>query len=121
MFHLGLSVIKNSVNPSVLAANQEELAIQASVAACLSNESTSRRIQLEQYLIILQNSSSSTKDRILNAEILSKVVAALGICSVEGNLVIQSVSSETAAHQQQCIREGIVLLMKSLLKYLGRR
>lgn len=135
----GLSVFKNmsiSSSPSTTAATsgavnkttkkddvktvKEDPAILSGVQEIIAMDGCSRSIQIEQYLIVIQDASTSVAQRLIKAEILSKVTATLGVSSTEGDLVIQSISFSSFEHPQQSIREGAVVLAKSLLKLLGR-
>lgn len=130
----GLSVIKNAENKAVPTSAggrqgsvaskkdepKEDLSYLNLVSEIIRIDSCSRRIQIEQYIILLQDTSTTIGDRIVKAEILSKVTAALGVCSSEGDIVLQSITTPNLESPQQSVREGSVLLIKALLKALGR-
>jgi len=104
----------------VAIALKEDPSVLAAVENTLLLDSYSKRMQIEQHLIVLRDSKTSPKDRLANAEILAKVVKAVGICSGEGDMIIEIISAESLDNQQQSIREGVVLLAKALLKSVGR-
>ena len=99
---------------------KEDPAILSGVQEIIAMDGCSRSIQIEQNLLVIQDASTSPATRLIKAEVLSKVTATLGVSSVEGDLVIQFISSSSFEHPQQSIREGAIVLAKSLLKLLGR-
>eukprot|EP01035_Chromulina_nebulosa_P055413 gene55413-75931_t len=114
------AVSKTATRKDDVKTVKEDPAILSGVQEIIAMDGCSRSIQIEQYLIVIQDASTSAAHRLIKAEILSKVTATLGISSAEGDLVIQSISLSSFEHPQQSVREGAVVLAKALLKLLGR-